>query len=228
MNTYNYTSIAPSESGIGGQSITISFTVEASDEFGNTASENVTGVGGLPPPTDIAEGETIPPYTDAELEQICKAIAVEKNVFTHLDTKLSVQRTPTYTPPPPPAPMTDDEKKTVWMAQIDTNVAAVYSQFTRFQMEYEQREKAAIAYKAAGYTGDPTIWLSAFADSNGISYKMCADLVLSQSDQLRGAVTRLGEYRMNKYKVKNAATIEEAETEFNTIVANIAALARSL
>jgi hypothetical protein len=114
------------------------------------------------------------------------------------------------------------------MGQIDSTVAAVYAQFTRFQMEYEMREAAAAAFKKSGYVGEPTDWIKIFADNTGISYRACTDLILSQAAQLRGAIALLGAYRMNKYKVKNAATIEEASLEFDKIISDVTALARSL
>lgn len=199
----------------------VAFQLDASDEFGNHFQMLISGLGGFPAPA----GDS---YTDEELQGICQTVGEGRGAYTHLAALISSAQTPRYVPPPPPPTMSDDQKKDLWMTQIDNNVAAVYNQFTRFQMEYEQREKAAQAYKDAGYTGDPTVWVTAFADSNGISYQMCADLILSQANSLRAAVVTLGEYRMNKYKVKNAATIEEADTEFNKIISDVAALARSL
>lgn len=156
-------------------------------------------------------------FTSEQLQEMCEAVVIAKNLA-------KPKGSPTVAPPP----MTDDQKRTLWMSQIDDSVANVYNQFTRFQMEYEQREKAAQAYKDAGYTGDPTIWLTAFADSNGIGYETCADLVLSQASMLRAAVVRLGELRMNKYRIKNAETIEEADAAFTQIVTDINTLARGL
>lgn len=220
--TYAYTNIVTSldETGVITQ---ISFDATASDDLGNTATKSDTSKGTFSPPADTTVG-----YTDTELQNICAGVAQNDGVIADLDFQVTIKRTPIYVAPPPPAPPTDDEIKSLWMTQIDGNVASVYSQFTRFQMEYEQREKAAQTYKDAGYTGDPTVWLTAFADSNNMTYQDCADLVLSQASNLRNAVQTLGQYRMDKYKVKNAATMADAETEFNTIIDNIATLARSL
>ena len=216
---FNVTDITPTYNG--SDLTLLAFTITATDGT-NSSNQRVIYDGHFPAPTDPTAG-----YLGAEMLNLCEGLSDELNVKSHLTMQILSSRTPMYTPPVVPV-MSDDEKKTLWMSQIDANAALVYNQFTRFDVEYEQREAAAKAYKDAGYTGDPTVWLTAFADSNGISYQMCADLILSQAATLRAAVVQLGVLRMNKYKVKNAATIEEADQQFHSIINDIATLARSL
>jgi hypothetical protein len=52
--------------------------------------------------------------------------------------------------------------------------------------------------------------------------------VLSQANALRDAIKSLGIQRMYKYKVYNAATAEDAQSEFGTVMADVAVIARSL
>lgn len=218
-NMYSITDVSPT---LGGNVlIEISFKITVSDDIGNTVAEDVIDIGSYPPPAS-EDG-----YTEEELIAICGEIAGERNIYVHLDNLIGIKQTPVYIPSPPPV-LSDDEKKTLWMAQVDVNVASVYNQFTRFQMEYEAREAAALAFKNAGYSGDPTVWVTSFADSAGLSYQIAADVVLSQANNLRAALSSLAELRMDKYRIKNSTTIAEAEQEFNLIVNSVAAIAREL
>lgn len=113
-------------------------------------------------------------------------------------------------------------------ASIDNKVAVVYSNWMRFQAEYEAREAAAQAYKDAGYTGDPSIWISGFATAAGLAPKDAADRILAQSVALRGALSDLGALRMRKYEVLVAATPDDAQTIFADICAKIDATAATI
>jgi hypothetical protein len=95
----------------------------------------------------------------------------------------------------------------VWLAgaelaeQVDTTIAGIYLNWTRFQAEYEFREKAARAYQAADYTGECGVWISAFAVAAGLTSRAACDLILLQSDGLRAAQESLGALRMRKYEL---------------------------
>src|SRR5438874_9061474 len=178
---FNVTDITPTYNG--SDLTLLAFTITATDGT-NSSNQRVIYDGPFPAPADPTAG-----YLGAEMLNLCEGLSDELNVKSHLTMQILSSRTPMYTPPVVPV-MSDDEKKTLWMSQIDANAALVYNQFTRFDVEYEQREAAAKAYKDAGYTGDPTVWLTAFADSNGISYQMCADLILSQAATLRAEIGR--------------------------------------
>ncbi|GJH00214.1 hypothetical protein [Paraburkholderia terrae] len=112
--------------------------------------------------------------------------------------------------------------------KIDARVAAVYSNWTRFEREYELREDAARTFKAAGYAGDPGQWVSAFATSAGMSNQQAADLIIAQADQLHAALAALGALRMRKYEVLNATTPEAAQTTYDQIFASINTIAEGL
>lgn len=108
---------------------------------------------------------------------------------------------------------------------IDARVAMVYSTWTRFQQEYLAREAAAQAFKDAGYTGDPGVWVSAFATAAAMSNQAAADLILSQATGLNNALSALGALRMRKYEVLNAADADAAIAAYNNVIADINAVA---
>jgi hypothetical protein len=174
-----------------------------------------------------AAGES---YTPTELEGFASARAEAANVFTRLDALALTAMTPVFNPAdePPLEQPTDDQAKFTMMANIDRAVADVSSTFTRFQMEYEAREKAAQAYKDAGYTGDPTTWITSFATSVDMPAKQATDLILAQASQLREAIRLLGSARMGKYKIQTAADMVEARATYDAIMAQIATISQNL
>lgn len=111
---------------------------------------------------------------------------------------------------------------------IDSQVAAVYSNWTRFQQEYLMRQQAAQAFKDSSYAGDPGVWVTAFATSAGLTNQQAADLILAQSVSLNAALATLGALRMRKYEVINAASPEAAKAAYDDITAKINAVAASL
>lgn len=110
-----------------------------------------------------------------------------------------------------PVAPTLDEVKAVGVEQIDTVIARIIESRTKFQMGYEKREAAALAYKNADYKGDPTIWITAFADEAGLPYQTATNVILSQAVALRAALEQLEALRMRKYRVQRATTVAEAE-----------------
>lgn len=100
--------------------------------------------------------------------------------------------------------------------QINCTIEQIYKRWTRFQAEYEFREKAAIAYKESGYVGDGGVWITSFSGPAGIPPKMACDLILSQSENLRTAQRTLGALRMRKYEVV-ALTGQAAQEKFDEI-----------
>jgi len=128
---------------------------------------------------------------------------------------------------PRPGPSLDDIKSSL-VNSIDNMVATVYSSWTRFQAEYEQREAAAQAFKDAGYTGNASVWVSAFATSAGKTLREAADLILAQSVSLRGALATLGALRMRKYEVLAAESESAARAAYDDIATAIEAAAASI
>lgn len=113
-------------------------------------------------------------------------------------------------------------------ANVDSRVATIYSQWTRFQAEYEAREAAAKAFKDAGYAGDPGVWVAAFADAAGKTNQEAADLILSQAASLNAALSTLGALRMRKYEILSATTAADAQTAYDDIMTKINAAAAAI
>ncbi len=107
---------------------------------------------------------------------------------------------------------------------IDEAVAAIYSRFTRFQLEYTEREAQAQAYKDAGYTGPVPPRVDEFATPAGMPAKAATDLILQQAVNLRTAQGELSALRMRKYEVLRAATDEQAQAVAAEILAGVAAV----
>lgn len=111
---------------------------------------------------------------------------------------------------------------------IDSIVAGIYSNWTRFQQEYLSREAAAIAFKAANYEGDPGIWISAFVTASGMDSKSATDLILVQSVALRASLEQMAALRMRKYEVMNAQLRDEIQSTYDDIIKAIQAVAATI
>jgi hypothetical protein len=114
------------------------------------------------------------------------------------------------------------------MAQIDTYVADVYAQWTRFEQEYLLREQAATAFAAQQYQGDPGIWVTAFAQAAGYDNKTAAELILGQANQLNSALMALGAQRMAKYKIMAATDAASAQIAYNAVMSDIKSIAATI
>lgn len=158
----------------------------------------------------------------------CEEIAQNLGMYADQEKKIQsekVKNTPTL----PPKPMTDPvEQRKAWVVSVDDTIAAIITKQTRFQMGYVEREAAALAYKERGFTGDPTVWVTRFADNTGMPYKDAALLILSQANQLRNALKELEALRMDKYLILAAKTQELAEAQFNRIIRDVKAIAGKL
>ena len=126
---------------------------------------------------------------------------------------------------PPPAPPFDRTAATV---QIDEAVAAIYGRFTRFQLEYTEREAQAQAYKDAGYTGPVPPRVAEFATPAGMPAQAATDLILQQAVSLRAAQGALSALRMRKYEVLRAATDAQAQAVAAEILAGVEAVGRAV
>lgn len=125
----------------------------------------------------------------------------------------------------PPAPPFD---RATAALQIDEAVAAIYGRFTRFQLEYTEREAQAQAYKDAGYTGPVPPRVAEFATPAGMPAQAATDLILQQAVNLRAAQGALSALRMRKYEVLRAATDEQAQSAALEILAAIEAIGRTV
>ena len=126
---------------------------------------------------------------------------------------------------PPPAPPFDRHAAA---AQIDEAVASIYGRFTRFQLEYTEREAQAKAYKDAGYTGPVPPRVAEFATPAGMPAQAATDLILQQAAALRTAQGELSALRMRKYEVLRAATDAQAQSAALEILAAIEAIGRTV
>ena len=111
--------------------------------------------------------------------------------------------------------------------QIDGAVAEIYARYTRFQMEYEEREQQALQYQSANYEGTVPIQVGAYAQAAGKTPQEATLLILGQAAQLRGALSQLGVLRMRKNYVLRLPE-EEARTEYSTTLTQIKAIGDAL
>jgi hypothetical protein len=114
--------------------------------------------------------------------------------------------------------------RTGLVTQIDEAVAAIYGRFTRFAIEYQEREAQAQAFKDAGYTGPVPPRVAEFATPAGMPAQAATDLILAQAASLRTAQATLSALRMRKYEVLRAATDAQAQASADTILQSIAAV----
>lgn len=159
-----------------------------------------------------------------KLYEICDLIAKENHMFEKAEEILLKKSLPVPVGDPNQAlfsslpVLTEEETRQKMIETIDFKVANIYSKHTRFQLEYLQREEAALKFREANYEGDPTQWVSRFAENNNITNKECADLIIAQARQFRDALFMLGNLRMDKYKISNAVTMADAINEYNNII----------
>jgi hypothetical protein len=113
-------------------------------------------------------------------------------------------------------------------AQIDSLVAFIYSNWARFQAEYDARLAAAQAFAAANYAGDPGPWVDAYATAAGITQTVAAQNIIAQGAALDSALQTLGGLRMQKYGILSAATVEAANAAYASLVAQIEAEAAQI
>lgn len=112
--------------------------------------------------------------------------------------------------------------------RIDDAVAAVYTKWTRFEIEYRARENEARAYKAANYTGTPGDYLTSYAQYANIDLRTACDNVLTQADMFALALKFLGDARMRKYEVRRATTPSAAVAAGDQVVAAISDIAAQI
>jgi hypothetical protein len=192
--------------------------------------------------TDFAEGSWLktyePPlellntYTPQALQAMCEEIAAANEMYAFVDQVLARRAMPVAFTPPViaviPPPPTDAEIRQELMAAVDDAVAFTYNRFQRFKLEYDKRVAAADAYVNSGYTIDPTSYITKFADNTGISYQACALAILEKNASLELPLELLSGLRMDKYKILNAPTLDDARAEFNSIMAQRNVIDRGL
>lgn len=116
----------------------------------------------------------------------------------------------------------------IQISRIDNAVAAVYTKWTRFEIEYRARETEARVYKAANYTGTPGEYLSSYAQYANITLREACDNVLTQADMFALALKLLGDARMRKYEIRRATTPSAAVAAADQVAAAIADIAAQI
>jgi hypothetical protein len=154
----------------------------------------------------------------ADLLAKCQEIAELLGLYGSQEKKLRDAQMVENPALPVQAEVDEAAQRRTWVTAVDDTIAAIISKQTRFQMGYVEREAAALAYKNSGFTGDPTVWVTRFADNVKMPYKDAALLILSQATNLRTALKELEGLRMDKYLITAASTQELAEAQFNRII----------
>lgn len=112
--------------------------------------------------------------------------------------------------------------------EIDERFEAIYGYFTRFKDEYQAGEAAARAYKAAGYSGAVSVFISSYAQAANISNRAAADTIIAQADAAYVLIPTLRAIRMKKYNVLATATLADAKTLFNNLMGEVAPIAATI
>lgn len=105
------------------------------------------------------------------------------------------------------------------IANIDEHAAKIYSQWTRFESEYRERQAAAEAYKSANYNGECSRYISDFAKRAGLDNKAATNLILAQAAGLEKLQVELANQRMRKYELKAPnLTLEQMQSIYDDII----------
>lgn len=170
------------------------------------------------------------PYTDADFAAKCDEIAESAGLKGALTQRIEERKSRVVAEPiRVEVQLTESEQRVAWVNQVDDTIDVILRRHTRFQMGYTEREAAAAAYKASGYAGTPSDWVTRFADNVGMPYPAAADLILSQAAKLRAALKELdNELRMDKYLIARAGSLEQAKAEFDRIIGEALLIAKDL
>lgn len=214
MNTYEIKDIIASPN-LEGQLVRLNFTLLARTPEGIPAE--TSRIENFSPPGDMVSS-----FTPEALVKLCEAIALSVKLYDFVDQVLIRLSTPANIQLAPLAApeavgTSEGQYRVIWAGQIDSIVAAIYARFTRFQIEYAEKEAAAKAYVLAEYTGEPEAWVKDYATSAGLTYKEAADAILTEATKWREALPQLGALRVQKYLVLNAENITLAREEFERI-----------
>lgn len=118
-----------------------------------------------------------------------------------------------------------NEKRQQLIDNIDNTASSLITKWTRFESEYKEREKAALAYQEKNYQGDVSIYITSFADAANIDSKSAALLILQQAHQLRDTLAKMSALRMRKYELKQPnLTLDEMQKIHDDIIAAMQAL----
>ncbi len=109
--------------------------------------------------------------------------------------------------------------------KIDLHAATIYSQWTRFESEYRERQQAAEAFKSANYQGECSRYITDFAKRAGLDNKTATNLILTQAAGLEKLQVELANQRMRKYELKQPnLTLEQLQSIHDDIIKQMDAL----
>ena len=112
-----------------------------------------------------------------------------------------------------------EEQRDALIEQIDSHAAGIYSQWTRFESEYRERQAAAENYKSAGYQGECSRYITDFAKRAGIDNKTATNLILVQAAGLEKLQVELANQRMRKYELRAPTlTLEQMQEIYDDII----------
>ena len=112
-----------------------------------------------------------------------------------------------------------EEKRVQLIDEIDKKAETIYSAWTRFEAEYKARKEAAEVFKASGYKGEPSIYITSFATPAGVDNKTATDIILQQAAGLQKLQDHLGALRMRKYELKHPnLTLEQLQAIRDDII----------
>ena len=111
------------------------------------------------------------------------------------------------------------EKRAQLIDEIDKKAETIYSVWTRFEAEYKARKEAAEVFKASGYKGEPSIYITSFATPAGVDNKTATDIILQQAAGLQKLQDHLAALRMRKYELKHPnLTLEQLQAIRDEII----------
>lgn len=110
-------------------------------------------------------------------------------------------------------------KRDSLIEQIDNHAATIYSQWTRFESEYRERQAAAETYKSANYQGECNRYITDFAQRAGLDNKAATNLILMQAAGLEKLQVELANQRMRKYELKRPnLKLEQLQSIYDDII----------
>lgn len=226
MNTYKILNISTT-SNVEGLLTQLRFDVLAMSAGGIPAEG--TRVETFNPP-----GDPISSISESDLKKLCESIANSTGMYKFLDEVIARMTGPISAvplaplPPPESVGMSEGQYRPVWASQIDTAVATIYAQYSRFEIEYKEKRAAAEAFIADNYEGTPAPWVMDYALSANLTYKDAADAILREALKWEDALPKLGALRVQKYLILNAETLTQAREEFDRLVSAIQAIQQVL
>ncbi len=120
------------------------------------------------------------------------------------------------------------ETKSQAITAIHNSVVEIYNKFAPLSKEYEIREKQARAFKEAKYKGNVPPQVQAVAEPSELTPKQATDLIIKEAEKMELALEKLGALRMQKIAINRLQTIEAVNQHKDSVLAQIAEVAKQL